>query len=384
MALLILIPSFSFAQSWNIEWEKRLGNRKQDFYSDIIETKDGDFVVLGSTTLTGKSNEFWMVRYNAKGDTLWTKTLGTENRDIPKKIAELANGDFLLLGKSDKTGDQHLFLVKTDNRGNELWRKIFTDDFYCMGEDVAPTNDNGFVMAGAKGDDPENVHLWMAKLDAEGEMAWEKTFRQEEMGCIKTIKKLPNNEFIMAGQISTNGMNNCDMLVIRTDENGNEIWSNHIKSANSKEWPECVCCSPDSCFVLVGWQGNCLNDITSENPIFDFDLILNKIDCDGNVLWTKNFDSEGSEGGNAVTILPNGQLVVAGIKATSFLGEIGPWLLQIDPEGNKMSEKLLNMHLYQAAKVINCSDGGFIVVGPGEQDENNTRSDGWIMKFASL
>jgi hypothetical protein len=77
---------------------------------------------------------------------------------------------------------------------------------------------------------------------------------------------------------------------------------------------------------------------------------------------------------------------VAGIKATSFLGKIGPWLMLVDSEGNLISENLVEMHFNgdSAAKIINCTDGGIIVIGPGIQDEDYTRSNGWIMKFAGL
>ena len=151
-------------------------------------------------------------------------------------------------------------------------------------------------------------------------------------------------------------------------------------------WPECICCSPDSCFILAGWQGNCLGDIEAEEPIFDYDMVVNKLDCTGKVLWTKNFDREGSEGGNAITIRPDGDFIVAGIKATSFTGQVGPWLIHLSAEGEIKDEKLIPFHFNNdhAIKVINTSDGGFVVIGPGVQEENNLRSNGWIMKFASL
>jgi hypothetical protein len=138
--------------------------------------------------------------------------------------------------------------------------------------------------------------------------------------------------------------------------------------------------------MLVGWQGNCLNDINSADPIFDFDLVLHKIDCDGKVLWTKQIDREGSEGGDAIAIRPNGDVIVAGLKLTSFLGKVGIWLLRVDSNGNELNEQLLKYHFTNdhAIKVLNCSDGGFILIGPGLQDEENSLSDGWIMKSASL
>ena len=103
-------------------------------------------------------------------------------------------------------------------------------------------------------------------------------------------------------------------------------------------------------------------------------------------MLTKNFDSEGSEGGNYISMLPNGQFIVAGIKATSFMGKIGPWIVWVDDKGNMLDEKLIDMHFNndQAVKILNCSDGGIVVIGPGIQDESFSRSNGWIMKFSTL
>ena len=143
-------------------------------------------------------------------------------------------------------------------------------------------------------------------------------------------------------------------------------------------------CYKDSCFVLVGWAGKCLNDIADENPIFDYDLMIKKINCEGKVLWTKEVDSEGSEGGNAVVIRPDGKFLVAGVKLTSFTGNIGPWLLEVDNDGNVVDELLLNMRLDQASKIINTSDGGFVVIGPGLHERINSNTDGWILKFKGI
>jgi hypothetical protein len=129
-----------------------------------------------------------------------------------------------------------------------------------------------------------------------------------------------------------------------------------------------------------------MNDINSENPIFDFDLSLVKLDKNGNIVWTKNIKREGSEGGNSVAIRPNGKFVIAGVKATSFAGKIGPWFLLVDSDGKEISEHLMRSQCNgdRGVKVINCRDGGVVAIGPGLQDESNKRSNGWIVKFAGL
>jgi hypothetical protein len=381
----IAFPLTSFTQISNISWEKQSQVRGIDFFTDIIEDVNEGYTVVGSKKTKGKSLDYWIVRYTAKGDTIWTKTLGTEYKDIPKKIIQLTDKSYILMGTSQKENANNLFLLRIDENGTELWRKIFESDEFLSAEDLVSLEENAFTIVGAKGANRKSVRLWMATMSNNGEIIWEKTFLNNLMGCIKSIKRLPVGGFALAGQVGDTGKNNCDIIAMRTDEDGNITWSSRIETPDKKVWPECICCSPDSCFMLVGWQGTCFGDINSENPVFDFDLLLTKIDCDGKVLWTKNFDREGSEGGNAVTICSDGNFIVAGIKMSSFLGKVGPWLLHVDAEGNELNEQLLKFRFHNdhATKVINCSDGGFIVIGPGIQEDENTRSDGWIIKFAS-
>uniref|UniRef100_UPI003217B6F9 hypothetical protein n=1 Tax=uncultured Draconibacterium sp. TaxID=1573823 RepID=UPI003217B6F9 len=389
LILFIILSGFSatsFCQPSNLLWQKYSQTRGVDFFTDVIEDANTGYTVIGSKKVTDKSFDFWILRFDTNGDTIWTKTIGTENKDIPKRIAQLSDKSYILVGSSQKENTDVLFLVKIDENGVNLWQKTIEPTGYLSTEDVVPLNDGQFVIVGSKGNDQANTKLWMAAMNTEGEVIWEKTFLDHLNGCIKSIKKLPVGGFALTANVSETGKNDCDILAIRTNEEGHEDWISWIKTPGQKAWPACICCSPDSCFIVVGWKGKCLNDINSENPIFDFDMVLNKISCHGEILWTKGFDREGSEGGNAVTIRPDGNFIVAGVKATSFLGKVGPWLLHVDSEGNELNEKLLQLHFNndQATKVINSSDGGFVVIGPGIQDDTNTRSDGWIMKFSGF
>jgi len=379
----LLLFTNSISQNWNQEWEKRSNYPKQDYFTDVCEASNGDLIVLGECG-ANKFADMWLIRYNQQGDTVWTKTVGTQDIDQPEKVACSPNDDILILGKTGTGDTAKVLLSRTDLNGHILWQKTLDDGNYYKADDITALPDNGFVVSGAKSSDPKTPHLWMARMDENGNLLWEHVFSEELKGCLASVKQLPNNDFILSGQVNGKALNDCDILVIRTDENGKEIWRNRIDAPKSKEWPECVCCSPDSCFVVVGWSGSCLNDINDENAIFDFDLMIKKINCEGKVVWTKNIDSEGSEGGNAITIRPDGNFLVAGTKLTSFAGNIGPWLLEIDNKGNVVDELTLNMKLDQASKIINTSDGGFVVIGPGLHERINRYSDGWILKYSKL
>ena len=169
-----------------------------DFFTDVIEDKNGGYIVLGSTFIQGNSYDFWLICYNENGDTLWTKTLGTANRDVPKRIVHLPDGDFLLMGNCESENRKELIVIRTDENGNEEWRKVFNDGNSYTGEDIVPLEDNGFVLAGAKGVNGDNANLWMAQMDAKGILVWEKIFESNLSGSFKSIKKLPTGGFAIA------------------------------------------------------------------------------------------------------------------------------------------------------------------------------------------
>jgi hypothetical protein len=85
-------------------------------------------------------------------------------------------------------------------------------------------------------------------------------------------------------------------------------------------------------------------------------------------------------------VRPDEKILLGGKKETSFLGRVGSWLLVTDQEGTVVSEMVFpfNFGNDQAVEIINSSDGGFVVIGPGELDLNQQNSDGWIKKFKAF
>lgn len=376
-----------YSQNWQVSWDKQLGNSKMDYFTDVITDISGGYTVLGATIpRSKKSYDFWLVRYNEKGDTIWTKTYGTDLTEIPKKLLQTPDGSYLILGVTKDSVAEKPVLIRTDREGVETWQKGFNDGKYYLCEDIVFDGEKEFLIAGSKSDDKEIPKRWIAKLDENGEAVWEKSFQTDLRGFCKAAKKLPDGSYAISGKVEKQGQKDCDVWITRLDKNGTSVWETYLSNPKVKSWPECVCCSPDSFLMVVGWQGLCLNDINSSDPVFDFDLAISKIDKKGKLVWTKNYNREGSEGGNSVAIRPDGSFVIAGIKSTSFLGKVGPWLLWVDAEGKEKGENLIKYHCNndQAVKIINSNDGGIVVIGPGLQDAENTRANGWIMKFSGL
>ncbi len=221
LSTLILTLSFALsglAQNWNLEWEKQSGNRNQDFYTDVAETADGALVVLGARG-EGASSDLWLLCFDANGNKLWDRTFGSPEQDLPEKVLVLPNGELLILGKSGTGIQSHILLIQADAEGNELWTNAPESNKYCEAHDMCLLKEGGFLLAGGKGADTDHLFPWLAQFDQEGNLISEQNYG-EVNGCLSSVKQLPNQDLILGGQSAGKSKNDCDMLVLRTDPNG--------------------------------------------------------------------------------------------------------------------------------------------------------------------
>ena len=91
------------------EWQKVIDYSETDDWdtdqgNDIILASDGGFYILGSTNMypaTSGQDDFWLIKANSDGDTLWTDVIGGEWWDIGQSLIEIENGNLLLFGTTD-------------------------------------------------------------------------------------------------------------------------------------------------------------------------------------------------------------------------------------------------------------------------------------------
>jgi hypothetical protein len=228
--------------------------------------------------------------------------------------------------------------------------------------------------------------IYLAKYEVNGSLVWHKEYSENKEAVAGSIKALPNRGYMLVGRNCNRNQKSSDLWVIRFSDNDEEIWNTKYQFDDREIIPKCICCTPDEKLMIAGWSAACMNFGDETKTIMDYDLFLTKISQEGDMIWTKNIDSEGNEGGNALAVRPDGRVLLAGKKETSFMGRIGPWLLLTDDEGNVIEEQVLpiNFANNQASKIICSSDGGCVVVGPGMPDDEITSSAAWIIKYQSF
>jgi hypothetical protein len=107
----------------NIEWQKSLGGTNEDYATDILQTNDGGYIVIGDTKSTNGNVignhglfDIWIVKLNNLGVIEWRKTYGGSNDDRISSqqgnfsIAQTLDGGYIF---TTQTSFSPLFTVKS-------------------------------------------------------------------------------------------------------------------------------------------------------------------------------------------------------------------------------------------------------------------------------
>lgn len=160
----------------DLVWQKSFGNSDgPDHGSDILQTSDGGYIVLGDTSSYGQgSSDLWLIKLAADGTEQWNKTIGNTTFDEPKSFTKAIDDGYVIVGVTDamdSMGD--VWVVKTDEGGDVSWQKTFGNiDLSENGICVKPVS-NGYIILSGSFDMNGTESLWLLRLDTQGSLAWD-------------------------------------------------------------------------------------------------------------------------------------------------------------------------------------------------------------------
>jgi hypothetical protein len=149
-------------------WAKTFGGPGYDWGHAILGTSEGGYIVVGTTQTFGAGdNDIWLLRMDASGDTLWTRTIGTSETERGFSISNTADGGYIISGmtNANTSGGDDGFIIKTDSAGTVQWSKSIGG----MAEEwilsVEQTSDSGYIACGFTASFGEgNRDMWMLKF----------------------------------------------------------------------------------------------------------------------------------------------------------------------------------------------------------------------------
>ena len=374
----IIILSFSvlsfclslFAQIPDTAWVKTLGGEDDDFGHFVQQTSDGGYIVAGYTKSFGAGlNDAWMVKTNANGDTIWSRTYGGIKDENCSCVRQTSDGGYILFVESDSFHHTYwqVWLVKTDKIGDTICTKVIGGDrhyFVESGLQISGVSMDYIFIGYTKVTGAGQEDLWLVKTDSHGDTIWTKTIGGPAGDLGHCIEGTNDGEFIISASTKSFGAGGYDCWLIKTDAHGDTLWSkvyggtwdDHIYSIQQ---------TGDHGYILAGATRS------FDTVKHSYDVLLIKTDASGDTVWTKLYGSTEQESAYSVRQTADGGYIVLGY------GALGTWILKTDAAGDTLWTKSMKtgsgMHIEQTA------DGGYIFVSTGFIGQR--KYDTWLVKL---
>lgn len=357
----LLFKTTLFAQP-SIEWESNYGGSERDYLRSIIRTNDNGYVMAGwSESSDGDVNQnngqgdYWIVKLNDKGEIVWENNYGGTKNEY-------------------------------------TWS-------------IAPTDDNGYVLAGWSGSSDGDVSnnkgmsdYWIVKLDANGAIQKEVNLGGSSIEHARSIIQTDDGGYVVAGYSKSSdgdvGNNNggglySDYWVVKLDPNLSVEWEKNI-GGSKDERLKSIIQTKDGGYAMTGWSGSD-NDVEGSKGGRDFYTV--KLNSSGELQWKKNHG--GSKGDYAESIIQtdDGGFAIAGYSKSSDgdvsdnKGECDYWVVKLDNNGALEWDKNYGGSDNDFAySIIQTNDGGYAVAGKSESsdgdiNDNKGNNDYWFAKL---
>lgn len=258
-------------------WTRSYGFNGIERAASIALLPDEGFIVCGSSsppaTQLGTTHlDLMLIRLNAQGDTVWTRTYGDSTGDeYGGHAIPTADKGFAAVGYKRMLHDTFPkdsgFVIKMDAMGHIVWaRSFFTGGDYRH-VSVQQTADTCLLINGSCG----GINYYF-KTDMSGKLLWTYTFSQTDLKIAMPCSRTKDGGYVFPCR-STNGM-----ALIKTDASGHLKWARVYGGDfgfSSRE-------TSDGGFIMTG---------TTKEGI-DLDIALLKTDSTGLVLWGRQFLSK--------------------------------------------------------------------------------------------
>ena len=335
-----------------IQWQNSYGGTSADHlntggrvFNNLSLTNDGGYIFAGNSQSddgdvsnhhgTNSVPDFWVVKLDSTGTIEWEKSLGGTGDDDAEGVIQTSDGGYIVIGRnSSNDGDvmnhyggvdtSDAWIVKLDASGNIEWEKSFGGSDHDIGTQIMETS-YGYLFLGdtrsSDGDVSTNlgaIDIWLVKIDTAGNVLWEKTYGGTGGERPSTVHMTTDGGYIVSGfTTSSDG-----------DVQSNQFpgflpiaWFLKVDSAGNIEWERTI---GGSLFDTGSdaWQTSdggyvLLSSSTSSDGDATCthgsgDIHVMKVDASGNMEWSQCYGGTGNDAARSIRQMPDLGYIISG------------------------------------------------------------------------
>lgn len=389
----ILLLFASNLKSQNLQWTKSFGSKNSDFGIAMATDAKGNVYTTGSfdgltdfdpglgtfpVNVNGNTDIF-IHKMDAEGNLLWVKTYGSDRAEGGYAISVDEAENVYITGyytgtinfdppstqyEFSEPGNGNMFVLKLDTNGNTLWARsiggpkgetgysialddagnIYTTGWFNETVDFDPGVETFFLTSSGKTD------VYVQKLDNNGNFIWAKSFggidsdygysvRIDNYGNVFTtgnfLQTVDFDPSVNVFNVTCTGQD--DSFVLKLDTNGKFLW---VKVMEGSEGVYALSMDVDD-FGNVVTTG-AFRDVADFNPGPGVDnhiskglndIFIQKLNAEGQHIWTKSFGSSGRDVGIYVHFDNSGNIYTTGALSETVDFDLGTAVANLTSNG---------------------------------------------------
>ena len=322
-------------KNYELNYIKSFGGSNDDEANDIINTSDGGFMVIGSSTSSdgliqnkmGLESDIILMKFDSDKSIEWVKNYGGSRDDRGQSVVEVSGIGYALLGysmsndgdASSNEGFHDNWVILIDSKGDIIWEKSYGFSGHDHAYNIIKTKDGNLFFNGF--------------LDVTASRG---------LGSTKKV-----------GKSIKHGVG--EFWCHKIDLGGNILWRKYFGGTNNDRSYDSVETS-DGDFLIVGSSES--NDIDISSPKGSYDIWVIKLSSNGDLLWERSYGGSKYETANSIIQSADKKIHILGStlsndKNISFqMGSSDFWLLTIDSDGNLLSEQTFGGSNFDKGKKI--------------------------------
>jgi hypothetical protein len=327
----------------------------------VEQTADGGFVFAGEkgSDYLFETKNAYLLKSDSLGKLAWGRSFGDDQGQTARDVKQCSDGGFIAVGYTDSGASRDVYVIRTNPAGSLIWSRTYDrqgeDD---EGHAVCVLPGNEYAIAGSGGED-----VWFFKIDDSGNKipGSDRFYASSAPSWCRAYDMEMTNAtgFVLTGRGGPNAIG-----VILTAVDGDVIWNNPYGTGIGyavKQVPP-----PDEGLIVAG--------STTPFDCEDSDVLIIKINAEGDEIWRRTFGGSGMDVGRSIAITPDGGYLIGGFTESFSQGNEpylrnDVYLIKLATDGDVQWQKVKgqspnNSELMNA--IHETTDGGYIVTGSSQ------------------
>ncbi|MDD5088497.1 MAG: choice-of-anchor J domain-containing protein [bacterium] len=243
-------------------WSSTIGGDPEEYPYSLQRTNDGGFIIAGATyAVDGSGNwDMLLVKVSASGDSVWSRRFGGPNMEFAYSVQQTEDGGYVIAGMTESFGHGYpthpdFWVVKTNANGDSLWSRACGGEYTEECIYVRQTTDGGYILAGITDSfgpyAPGSLNNYLVRINTNGDTLWTRAYGGTSTDRCEAALLLHDGGCLLGGGTLSFGSGSSDMWLLRTNASGDSLWS---RTFGGSDWDKCnaLAATSDGGYIIGG------------------------------------------------------------------------------------------------------------------------------------